>query len=91
MRLVDAAAPRRTETAAKSESTLIFLIDATTADVSSTAIRQARQHHQSIAGMVPPSVQQHIEQHALYDAQLPAAEDGDSVLGAQAGRLHGQK
>jgi nicotinate-nucleotide adenylyltransferase len=48
--------------------TLIFLIDAKTADVSSTAIRQARAAGASIAGMVPPSVQQHIEQHRLYES-----------------------
>jgi nicotinate-nucleotide adenylyltransferase len=89
MRLVDAAAPRRTGTAAH-EQTMIFLIDAATADVSSTAIRQARQQHQSIAGMVPPSVEQHIEQHDLYDAPPPAAGDGGGWVGAQAGRLHGQ-
>ena len=89
MQLVDAAAPRRVPSIV-GESTLIFLIDATTADVSSTAIRQARQHHQSIAGMVPPSVQQHIEQHALYGALPPAAGNGAGVSSLQAGRLHGQ-
>jgi nicotinate-nucleotide adenylyltransferase len=54
--------------------TLIFLIDAHTADVSSTAIRRARAHRESIAGLVTPAVQQHIEQHALYeDSALVAA------------------
>lgn len=47
--------------------TLVFLIDAPTADVSSTAIRAARAVGRSIAGMVPPGVQQHIEQHRLYE------------------------
>jgi nicotinate-nucleotide adenylyltransferase len=51
-----------------------FLIDAPTADVSSTAIRARLAAGQSIAGMVPPAVQQHIERHGLYSA----------------GRLHGK-
>jgi nicotinate-nucleotide adenylyltransferase len=44
----------------------IFLIDAATANVSSTDIRVRRRDGQSIAGLVPPAVQQHIEQHGLY-------------------------
>ena len=40
------------------------------ADVSSSAIRHARVA-ESIAGMVPPSVRQHIEQHALYEESAP--------------------
>src|ERR1700722_19987882 len=45
--------------------TMVFLIDAVTADVSSTAIRRCRVEGKSIAGMVPPAVQRHIEKHAL--------------------------
>lgn len=56
--------------------TLIFLIDASTADVSATAIRRARAHGDPIAGMVPPAVRQHIEQHQLYEGVAPAAEAG---------------
>ncbi len=48
----------------------IFLIDAPTADVSSTAIRRRSAAGQSIAGMVPPAVGQHIEQHGLYTSTL---------------------
>lgn len=70
--------------------TLIFLIDAATADVSSTAIRQARREHRSIAGLVPPSVQQHIEQHDLYETPTPADDASTGSRGAKAGRLHGQ-
>jgi len=51
-----------------------FLIDVPTADVSSTAIRGRIAAGQSIAGMVPAAVQQHIERHGLYSA----------------GRLHGK-
>ena len=54
-----------------SDGTLIFLIGAPTADVSSTAIRQARAEGRSIAGMVPLMVQQHIEQHRLYPSAAP--------------------
>jgi nicotinate-nucleotide adenylyltransferase len=61
--------------------TWIFLIDAPTADVSATAIRQRAANGQSIVSMVPPLVQQYIEQHRLY-AAAPAR--------SAAGRLHGQ-
>jgi nicotinate-nucleotide adenylyltransferase len=56
-------------------ATSIYLIEAATADVSSTDIRQRRAAGVSIAGLVPPGVQQHIEQHGLY---------------SQAGNVHGQ-
>jgi nicotinate-nucleotide adenylyltransferase len=54
------------------------LIDAPTADVSSTAIRRRVAAGQSIAGMVPAAVQQHIERHGLYG------------ITQSAGRLHGK-
>jgi nicotinate-nucleotide adenylyltransferase len=57
---------------------LIVLIDAPTADVSSTAIRQRRASGDSIAGMVPPSVQQHIEQHGLYTSMTPGRRAADA-------------
>ena len=56
--------------------TVIFLIAASTADVSATAIRLALAHRQPIAGMVPPAVRQHIEQHRLYQDVTAAAESG---------------
>lgn len=77
----DAAVPTRP---------MIFLIDAPTADVSATAIRSRRASGESIAGMVPPAVEQHIEQHDLY---LATIKDGDLETGAPStgvGRLHGQ-
>jgi nicotinate-nucleotide adenylyltransferase len=68
----------------------IFLIDAPTADVSATAIRQRSAHGESIAGLVPPAVGQHIERHALY-AMTSLTEPGtDSHRAPAAGRLHGQ-
>jgi nicotinate-nucleotide adenylyltransferase len=70
-------------------STMIFLIDAVTADVSSTAIRRSRARGESIAGLVPPAVQQHIEQHALYEAATPVTETGSRGMGRRTG-LDGQ-
>lgn len=49
---------------------MIFLIDAPTSDVSSTAIRRRRASGESIEGLVPPAVQQHIEQHGLYTSAV---------------------
>ena len=60
-----AARMRPPAAAADAHGVSIFLIDAATADVSSTAIRQRRQQGQSIAGLVPRGVEQHIEQHGL--------------------------
>jgi nicotinate-nucleotide adenylyltransferase len=67
---------------------LIFLIDAVTADVSSTAIRDRRLQGQSIADLVTPGVQQHIEQHGLYST---GRRLGDRPRASAAGRLHGQE
>jgi nicotinate-nucleotide adenylyltransferase len=47
-------------------STQIILIEAPTPDVSSTAIRLRVALGDTIAGMVPAGVLQHIEQHGLY-------------------------
>jgi nicotinate-nucleotide adenylyltransferase len=58
---------------------MIILIDVPTADVSSTAIRQRRIDGASIAGLVPPPVQQHIEQHGLYTAPSPGRRAADAT------------
>jgi nicotinate-nucleotide adenylyltransferase len=60
---------------------VILLIDALTADVSATAIRRRVAEGASIAGLVAPSVQQHIEQHGLYTPMTPGrrASDGAPV------------
>jgi nicotinate-nucleotide adenylyltransferase len=71
----------------------IFLIDAPTADVSATAIRQRAARGESIAGFVPPAVRQHIERHALYSTAISGAPDefnSDTHRTPAAGRLHGQ-
>lgn len=70
---------------------LILLIDAPTADVSSTAIRDRRARGESIAGLVPDSVRQHIEQHGLYTSAPPGRRAGDGPPSAAAGGLHGQE
>jgi nicotinate-nucleotide adenylyltransferase len=70
---------------------LVFLIDQPTADVSSTAIRERLAARQSIDGLVPPSVQQHIEHHALYASATPGRRAMDAATLPAAGRLHGQE
>jgi nicotinate-nucleotide adenylyltransferase len=69
---------------------LIFLIDAATPDVSGTAIRAKRQSGESIADLVPPLVQQYIEQHGLYAAKTARRRASDLASKDAAGRLHGQ-
>jgi nicotinate-nucleotide adenylyltransferase len=69
---------------------LIILIDAPTADVSSTAIRQRLAEGESIAGLVPPNVQQHIEHHGLYSPRTPGRRRSDKRRIPAAGRLHGK-
>src|SRR6185295_3465637 len=54
----------------------IVAIDAPTANVSATDIRRRVAAGESIAGLVPPAVRQHIEQHALYRTM--------------SGRIHGE-
>lgn len=92
-RRLPALAPRMipvSNVAVASGATSIFLIDVPTADVSSTAIRSRRAAGESIAGLVPSAVRQHIEQHGLYvDAPQDANATGVRVNPA-AGRLHGQ-
>jgi nicotinate-nucleotide adenylyltransferase len=68
----------------------IFLIAAPTADVSSTAIRRRRLAGQAISGLVPPGVEQHIEQHGLYRSISPDAAPDQRTIDPAAGRLHGQ-
>jgi nicotinate-nucleotide adenylyltransferase len=70
---------------------LIILIDAPTSDVSSTAIRERLAAGDSIAGMVPAGVQQHIEQHGLYTSTTRGRRAADAQQESPAGRLHGQE
>jgi nicotinate-nucleotide adenylyltransferase len=68
---------------------LIILLDAPTSDVSSTAIRERRAHGESIAGLVPDSVRQHIEQHGLYSSAPAERRTSPDTPASAAGRLHG--
>lgn len=68
----------------------IFLIDRVTCDVSSTAIRRRLAEGSSIAGMVDPRVEQHIEQHRLYRPFSTERRGASITPHAAAGRLHGQ-
>ena len=54
----------------------IFLVDAATPDVSSTAIRKRLAAGQPITGLVPAAVERHIVQHGLYtEGAGPLAAD----------------
>jgi len=76
--------------ALSSEVPVIFLLDAPTADVSSTAIRSRLATGAAIDGMVPARVQQHIEQHGLYRSMTPGRRVTDADAQPPAGRLHGE-
>ncbi len=79
-----------TITPSAGDSPLIFLIDAQTADVSSTAIRQCRADGRPIAELVDRGVLQHIEQHGLYTPNVSDRRHGDERSQHAAGRLHGE-
>jgi nicotinate-nucleotide adenylyltransferase len=63
----------------------IFLVDAPTPAVSSTAIRARLAAHQSTAGMVPPAVEHYITHHRLYGSGARGPESFTT-----ADHLHGQ-
>lgn len=65
-----------------SEATGIFLVDAVTPDVSSTAVRARCADGLPLDGFVPPAVERHIRRHALY------AQRGEASR-APAGHRHG--
>jgi nicotinate-nucleotide adenylyltransferase len=69
-------------------STQIILIEAPTPDVSSTAIRQRVALGDTIAGMVPAGVLQHIEQHGLYRSTPAERRPPGTPPIPGAGRLH---
>lgn len=61
--------------------TFIFLVDAPTPEVSSTGIRRRIADGQPISGLVPPAVEQHIHQHALYARHSPITTTADHLHG----------
>ena len=66
--------PAHAEAAAGQPS--ILLIDAPTAPVSSTDVRQRISHGASIDGLLPPAVASYIERHGLYQAVRDRRESG---------------
>ena len=56
---------------------MIVLVDAPTSSVSSTDIREKRRRGETIAGLVPDPVRQHIEQHGLYTSPTPGRRASD--------------
>ena len=84
------ATPSLEEEWAASHRPLILLIDTRTADVSSTAIRRRCADGESIDGLVPPAVHQHIVQHGLYTSTTLGRRASDGLAGPAAGRGHGE-
>jgi nicotinate-nucleotide adenylyltransferase len=68
----------------------IILIDRPTADVSASAIRRRLVAGDPIAGLVPATVQQHIEQHGLYTSMPSGHGAPEAPAIPAAGRLHGE-
>jgi nicotinic acid mononucleotide adenylyltransferase len=48
------------------ETAGILLVEAPTADVSATMVRDRLRRGEAITGLVPPLVERHIVQHRLY-------------------------
>jgi nicotinate-nucleotide adenylyltransferase len=69
---------------------MIILIDAPTADVSSTEIRRRRAEGRPLGDLVLAAVEQHIERHGLYRAASARAEGQRQLTPPTADRLHGQ-
>jgi nicotinate-nucleotide adenylyltransferase len=69
---------------------MIVLIDAPTSSVSATQIRERRARDESIGGMVPDPVRQHIEQHGLYTSPMPGRRASDTEQAADPGRTNGE-
>jgi nicotinate-nucleotide adenylyltransferase len=61
--------------------TSIFLVDAPTSDVSSTEIRRRLHRGLPLTGLVPPSVEHHIQQHGLYGHQPLTISTADHLHG----------
>jgi nicotinate-nucleotide adenylyltransferase len=69
---------------------MIVLIDSPTSSVSATQVRERRARGESVAGLVPDPVREHIEQHGLYTSQTPGRRASDSPSAAVTGRIHGE-
>lgn len=60
---------RHGDVAVASETPMIFLVDATTPDVSSSSVRRRIMAGEPLAGLVPPAVQEYIRRQQLYVAE----------------------
>src|SRR5262249_24015514 len=69
---------------------MIILIEAKTADVSSTAIRARCARGEPISGLVDQRVRQHIEQHGLYQQSVENRRVIEHPPNRAAGRLHAE-
>ncbi len=76
---------------ARAAARSIVLIEAVTAGVSGTAIRGRCRAGESLAGLVPAAVLQHIEQHGLYSTTRPEGGHERARHAPAAGRLHGEE
>jgi nicotinate-nucleotide adenylyltransferase len=76
--------PGSGQAAVAGDRPLIFLLHASTPDVSSTALRDRLRRGETVTGLVPPLVETHIHQHQLYS---PSAGD---PADKSADQLHGQ-
>lgn len=78
-RMLPTAALRARPVLARGLPTRIFLLNAETPDVSSTAIRARARAGLPITDLVPPEVDQYIRQHGLYGAPPAPGPDGRSA------------
>jgi nicotinate-nucleotide adenylyltransferase len=54
----------------------VFLVNADTPDISSTAVRDRAARGESLAGFVAPDVERHIRRHGLYGSPSPSPGHG---------------
>ena len=66
-------------TVAEADKTLIFLVTASTPDVSSTIVRERLRQGKPVTGLVPPLVEAHIRQHRLYSPAITADQLHDEI------------
>jgi nicotinic acid mononucleotide adenylyltransferase len=59
---------RVSDTGSRPSEPLIYLLETSTPDVSSTRVRERLRRGEPITGLVPPLVEAHIHKHALYGA-----------------------
>jgi nicotinate-nucleotide adenylyltransferase len=65
---------RRPDEVNRGPGTAVVMVEAATPDVSSTVIRARAGKGFSLAGLVPPRVEQYIRRHHLYSAEPPPIE-----------------